>query len=432
MRIIPPFPMPEEPPVVPEHLSERIINLLRDTTKIALKVALKGGWQAVCTIYLDGKEDATEVYSAVKAGADYHAQAAGRSGKYRAQLWVLVPDADQPTRNTVSFDVLVDGDFASEESIDTAERRAQTAAWLDLIDREHRFTNFVAEYSHKAIHALVDQSGKHADSMRPMAGVMTQCISMFSEGLRMKADSVRELGDLRAEKKLAEAGHDDSGRMWDALTPAIQTAFMQFQQRMLGGGRGRSRALPASMAPPPVATPTPVASPSAPTPTPSPAPAAPAAPTQVGTPPSTTSVPAGTPPEPSTPPVPSTLHGLVALVLDSMGTDRVVRLLRLLDETQAHYFEVVCTAQEDDGCAEAIVALMQSLMANPSSVMGMQQILTPDQIQAFQQLGVLASRHLEEREAQQQQQQQQQQSPTREAAPPSSGDAASSGEDEDE
>ena len=62
--------MPEDPPIVPEHLSERIINLLPETTKIALKVASKGGWQAVCTIHMDGDEDATEVYSAVKAGVD--------------------------------------------------------------------------------------------------------------------------------------------------------------------------------------------------------------------------------------------------------------------------------------------------------------------------------------------------------------------------
>ena len=410
MQVIPPFPMPEEPPIVPDHLSERVINLLPDTTKIALKVSLKGGWQAVATIHIDGDEDATEVYTMVKAAADYHCQNAGESGKYRAQIWVMAPGKTQPVRNTVTFKVLIDsGEQEDDDAVEVLERRAQSTAWLDLIDREHRFTEFVAGYSKFAFECVLKNCESQAEQNRPMAGVMTQAMGMFTEGMRMKADAVRELGDMRVEKKLAEANHDDGGKMWEAITPALQVAFMQFQQRMLGGKRIAPRALPAPAAPQAVVARTEHQPPAVPQPV-APQPA----------PPQSTAAAA-----PETPSPPATLHGLVCMVLEGMGTSRVVKLMRLLDDEQALHFEAVTGASDDDSAATAIVGLMHSLMANPSSMVGIQQVLHPEQVQALQQLGMLAQRHLEERAAQDT-------VTTHETAPSSSDDAASAGSDDEQ
>ena len=398
VRLSKSFPMPEEDPVVPERLAERITTLLPHATKIDVKSPVRGGWRVVTTVYLEGGEEASEVYTIVKAAADHHAAENSRWGKYRAQVWRLPPSKSDHERHIVTFHVHDDSDD-EEPMPETLERHDQNAAWKEIFEAQQRFVEFAAEYSHRATDRVLEQSKQDAERLNPMADVLHDFVGMYRDGLRMKADSVREVGELRLRQQLAEAQAQDSGKFWEMMAPAMQVAAVQMGQRFLGGSQAKPRALPPGTAPAPVARrrdlETLAVAPSAPS---SPPPAAPPS----------------SPPTP--PPAPVSLHELAAAILDSLGVECFLRLLRLLDEEQVGFLEAIAAARDDDSSAEAIGGLMQSLMRNPAAAVSLQQTLSPDQIGALQQIAVLAQRHMQERIAQR-----------KEGAPPSSGDAPSEG-----
>jgi hypothetical protein len=397
------FTMPEEDPVVPERLAERITNLLPHATKIILTVSIRGGWRVVNTIHLEGGEEASDVYTILKAAADDHAIEAGQSGKYRAQIWRLLPGKIDHERHVVTFQVHDEYDDDASAG-DESERREQNAGWRELVDGYHRFTEFMAEYNHRATDRVLEQSRQDAERLNPLSDVIHDFVGMYRDGLRMKADSVREVSELRMRQQLAEAQAQDSGKFWEMFAPAVQVAAMQAGQHFIGGPPKR-RALPPGISPAPVRhreVEVQAAASSAPTTPPHDPPRSspPSSPAAVAAP----------------PPVPDTLHELAGALLDNMGAEALVRLGRMLNDEQVAYLEAIARAPDDDSSAEAIAGLMQSLMANPSAIVAVQQALSPDQLGALKQIAVLARRHLDEQSAER-----------KEGAPPSSGDAPSPG-----
>ena len=192
MRLAIQFPMPETDPVVPERLAERITVLLPYTTKIVVMQRTRGGWKVANTVHLDGGEEASEVYTTVKAAADYHAAEIGQPGKYRAQIWRMLPGKIDPERHAVTFHVRDDYDEESP-SVADQDRRDQSSGWKDLVDSQQRFVEFMAEYNHRATDRVLEQSRQDAERLNPMADVIHDFASMYREGLRMKSDAVREI-----------------------------------------------------------------------------------------------------------------------------------------------------------------------------------------------------------------------------------------------
>ncbi|MEX1362161.1 MAG: hypothetical protein AB1Z98_03500, partial [Nannocystaceae bacterium] len=401
MKLAHSFTLPEEQPVVPERLAERITDWLPHATKIDVKVAARGGWRVINTLYLDGGEEPSEVYTMVKACCDHHIGDVGEGGKYRALVWRKLNGVDERRRVTFA----VRAPFEDEEGASSDEeldRSDQRSSWRELVDAQQRFVEFMAEYNHRATDRVLDQSKQDAERLNPLSDVIHELVGPYRDGLRMKADAVREVGELRVRQQIAEAQAQDRGKFWEMFGPAIQIAASQAQHKLIGGGGKRPRALPPSRAESPVQRreiQTVEARPATPP-----------------APPSTTPAAAPPSPQPSGGPEPAALYELAAALLDGLGADALVKLARLLDDEQAEFLEVIAAAEDDDTSAGAIVGLMQSLMANPAGIVGMQRTLGPDQIAAFQQLAVLATRHIEDRA-----------SNSGEGGPPASGGGAAAG-----
>lgn len=409
MKLANPFTMPEYDPVVPERLAERITNLLPHTTKIVITQHTRGGWRVINTVYIEGGEEAPQVYTIVKAAADYHAAEIGQPGKYRAQIWRVLPGKIDAERHAVTFHVR-DDDDDDAPSGDDQDRRDQSAGWKDLFEAQQRFTEFVSEYSHRAIDRVLEQSKQDSERLYPMADVIHDMVGVYRDGLRMKADSVQVISELQLRQQRTEAQANETSKMWEVFAPAVQMATMHAGQRLFGGGPAKAKALPPGPPPPPVARRREVQAVAVTPQAPSVPPSTPPRDAPRSSPPE-----AHAPAEPS-PSVPATLHELAAALLDDMGADTWIRLGRVLDDQQLGFLQAIARATDDDTSAESIAYLMQSLMQSPPTLMAVQQTLEPEQIGALQQIGMLARRHLEERNAQR-----------TEGAPPSSGDAPSAG-----
>ncbi len=409
MKLANSFTMPEDDPIVPERLAERITNLLPHATKIVITQHTRGGWRVVNTVYLEGGEEAPHVYTLVKAAADYHAAEKGQYGKYRAQIWRILPGKIDCERHAVTFHVRDDEDD-DVPIVDDQDRQDQSAGWKDLYEAQQRFTEFVSEYSHRAIDRVLEQSKQDGERLNPMADVIHDMVGVYRDGLRMKADSVQVVSDAQLRQQRAEAQASENGKMWEVFAPAIQMATMHAGQRLLGGGPAKPRALPPVGAPPVVARRREVQTVAVPAPTPHMPPTTPPSDAPRSAPPA-----AQVQADP-TPEMPATLHELAAAVIDNMGADALLRLGRLLDDEQLGFLQAIARAQDDDTSAESIGCLMHSLMKSPATLKAVQQALAPEHLGALQQIGMLARRHLEERTAER-----------TEGAPPSSGDAPSAG-----
>ncbi|MCH9682855.1 MAG: hypothetical protein K0V04_15570 [Deltaproteobacteria bacterium] len=414
MRLSKPFPLPEEPPVVPERLAERITRYLLHTTKIVIQLAERDGWKVINTVHLEGNEDAVDVYTLVKSAADYYCDDVGRNGKFRAQMH-RHPPGQAEARHSATFLVreAYDDNDDSERSpaaVDDADsRREQAGGWRELVDQQYRLIDSMARYNDRSTDRVLEQSKQTIGGLAPVGGILQDFAGMYREGLRAKADAVRELGDMSVQHQLAQAKLNDSGKFWETFGPAVQLAIVHAQRHVMGLGGPPMRALPrASTTTPnamPQATPVAAAAPPAGPPSPPPSPQAAA------------------PPSP-----PSNLHGLTVALLDALGPEGVVRLTLVLDDAQRQHLAAVASARDDDTTAVAIVGLMQALAANPSTILELQATLTPEQAAAFQQLAMLAQQHNQQRVAPATVSQGTATEPSpheSETAPPVSGDAAS-------
>jgi len=391
MKLTRSFTLPEEDPVVPEHLVERITDWFPYTCKVDIKRKQRSGWKVLTTVQLEGNEEPSDLYTMIKAYADYDVGKRGEPGKYRALVWRLMP-GEVWERRRVTFPVHPHDDEDEDDvsSLDpTVDQALQRKAWQEIFSAQQEFIGSMAEFSHRATDRLLEQSKQDSERLTPLSDVIHELVVPYRDGLRMKADAIREVGDLRVRQQLAEAKANDSGKFWDTFGPAIQVAAVQAQQRFLGGGRGGARALPPAApaaASAPVVQRRVVRAAAAPPKAPPSSPPAAAPSTRPAAPPS--------PPE-----APSSLHQLAAALLHGLPADTLVRLTRMLDDDQSTYLEAIAAASDDDESADAIVSLMQSLMSNPTALVSMQRVLAPDEIDAFQQLAVLATRYIEERGA---------------------------------
>ncbi len=384
MKLKNPFPIPDIDPEVPEHLAERVTNLLPYTTKIDVVLRSTGHCKVVNTLYLDGEEEACDVYSMIKMSADQYCEETGDGGKFRAQMWRYIEGNEE--RRSITFAVRL-GEEGGGGSFH-AEREALVNGWKMLTDAIHRHAEFSEESNRMAQDRLLEHSRRETERLSIMPDVIHELVTPYRDGLQMKAEAIREVGDLRVQHKLTEAKLNDSGKFWEIMGPAVKVAAAQAQQRLMGTPKalppGRPAATPTSIRSRVVAAANedPAPEPSNGTPKPSPPPEPPAQ---------------REPHQTSSEPV--TLHELATGLLDGLRGGQLVRLTRRLNEEQSTYLEAVSQAKDDDTAAEVLVALMASLMETPATLVELQAVLDPDQVQALQQLAILAKRHIDSRAA---------------------------------
>lgn len=398
MKVLKPFPIPEEPPIIPQGLVDCVLGVWSDLKKVDIMRARKGGWQVVNSIGIEESDDPSEVTERIKMCADQHALALGESGKYRAQLW-SVEVGRNGVRNYNTFHVQSPGD--EEDPIQTTaeeEIQALRGQWTELFEAQQEFAKLLMRFSEFSIERVVAMSKQNGEQLNPLTEVIQELIRPYRDGLQMQSRAIKEMGDMRVRQHLAEARADDNGKFWEMFGPAVQIAASQASQRFLGGGgkaarpaagRSASRTKVVTHAAPPTA-----ASPPTPTPTRAQAKSATAARPEAGP---TAPEPEAASVEPDS--MPRTLHGLARALLDNMSSDALVKVSRVLEDDQASCFVQIAEATDDDTAAESIVALMHSLMRTPTALVQMQQFLGPDHIQAFQQVAMLAKQYLDERDA---------------------------------
>ena len=397
MKVLNSFPIPEEPPIVPQRLADRITDLLPRTVKIDVTLAAAGGWQIINTLTIEGDEDPVDVYSMVKLCGDHHASMTGESAKYRAQIWLDHPGRDG-TRCYVSFDVRLayDEEDAGRSSLEE-ERMMIRSQWREVFDAQQELLKLSARFTEFSIERVVAMSKQQGEHLNPLTDVIHELITPYRDGLQMQARAVKEMGDMRVRQQLAEAKADESGKFWEMFGPAVQIAATQASSRLLGGGgkKAAPASSPSSRAPRTAPRAAVVRAPAPPQHAP-----ARAVTPQVQAQPKPAPAPVeATPVSEREEPVPTTLHDLAHRLLDGMSSDALVKITRTLDDDQADWFQGIADAEDEDSAAESIVALMHSLMKTPAVLVRMQQLLGDDHIRAFQHVAVLAKRHLDERDA---------------------------------
>lgn len=398
MQVLHPFPIPEEPPVVPQRLADRVLSLWSALKKVDVMIARAGGWQVVNAVTIEPDDDPADVYGMVKMCADHHASTTGESAKYRAQLWSVEVGRDG-VRNYCTFAVQCpyDDDDPNRSAADE-ELQALRSQWAELFQSQQDFAKLVMRFSEFSIERVVAMSKQHGEQLNPLTEVIHELITPYRDGLQMQARAVKEMGDMRVRQHLAEARADDSGKFWDMFGPAVQIAATQASQRFMGGGSKPARPAPGRK---PRGTKVVTHTPPHAAPSRTVVPPTRVQPTAATAPPPE---PAAAAPQPEPGPdesgaVPNTLHELARALLDGMSSDTLVKVTRVLEEDQADCFVGIAEAGDDDTAAESIVSLMHSLMKTPAALVQMQQLLGSDHIRAFQQVAVLAKRHLDERDA---------------------------------
>ena len=157
MRLAKPFTMPEVDPVIPDRLSERITTFLPNATKIDIEVAIGTGWRKANAIYLDGDEEAAEVYTMVKACADHYVEETGEDGKFRAMIWRMPTTGTQVERRFVTFSAgLGDGEPSSEETQELTTSRVLMEGWRELADAYRVHAEFSERSRERAVDRVLD------------------------------------------------------------------------------------------------------------------------------------------------------------------------------------------------------------------------------------------------------------------------------------
>jgi len=90
---------------------------------------------------------------------------------------------------------------------------------------------------------VLEQARIDSDRVKPLTELTREMLGQYREGLRMQAAAVKEIGEMRVQHEMAQAGGADSKHFWDTMGPAIQVALAQAGQKFLGG-EATTRALP--------------------------------------------------------------------------------------------------------------------------------------------------------------------------------------------
>lgn len=355
MKVRNSFPLPEDPPAVPEQLLDKIHDAMREgLAEVDIMRAQGSGWMVVNNIGLEEKDSPTQVAEMVVRCGDRDAETRAASCKYRAQMWLGDGKARDATRRYCTFTVVVEGDEP-----DTKENRVG-GEWAQLFHQQSTFIDKLTDYSLQ----LVEQNVERAKDDQELARDVHQVVRdvPYREGLELKNQAmVTVLKErYRADQEVSKAravlekeGEEDY--FWKHMSPMFSAAFSQVASKL---GMDIPALPPAMSAKTPKST------------------------VKVKQHKSTDGNKAS---EVSRP-----LHAQGRALLDGLDAMTVMALMDVLTPEQRGLAKAIAASKDDLTSAKAIHALMDSLIRDMGALLKLNSILGSERVQAMRQLAAAA------------------------------------------
>lgn len=248
MKLKRPIPKPDLWPEVPPRLAEKIHAYFDRTVRIQIQVSTAPRrWEEVNVVEVEA-EDLAElaelsdaerlealrnVGELVKACAEAHAVAVGRSGKYRAAFVRKIGETD---RRWATFPVDLQREVERRERL--RRKRIQWSTngnpWADLVIAAQALIEQMAEFNHRVMDQLLElrrvkRTQQDHVTMRLLFGELE---AFYEEGLRMKAEAARAITEQRMEARIAAARSQMDSRQWEALAPVFDAVMVWVRDKL--------------------------------------------------------------------------------------------------------------------------------------------------------------------------------------------------------
>ena len=223
-------PLPSYPPYVPSRLRDTIAEYLPTTLRIDIQHRHGRSWRKLNGLHLDGETDVDLVAEEVKGCADYHAEEARRTGKYRARIWRRY--GGELDRRTVGFE-------SEYLSPDDRMRAFRFSCFGDsrraLVKSQRRLIEHLLWHRRVTERHAVELAQIQHGRVTAVASLVRDLRVLFDEGLAMQAQSARELGEARIEEAVAELERGTMEKVWATLEPLVQLGIDAFSAAVSKG-----------------------------------------------------------------------------------------------------------------------------------------------------------------------------------------------------
>lgn len=359
-----PFPIPEEPPAVPPTLFNKVVEAIEgDLREVDVTIKNGSGYKIVNNVRLEKDDNPSDFAQMLKMCGDYDAECRGESGTYRLTLWIGGGKSSNTERWYYSFRAESPGDSQSGSTEELI------AGWRALAEEKQTYTESVIQHNLALIASVNSRARSDATVQKDFHQVVRTLLGPYRDGIALKSESLTEVIKARAEAARerqradnAIAGDGDD-EFWEMMKPLVATAV---QQVMAKGGE--VLALPAAKGKDKPKRSNKIKS-------------------ENKEKQATTQADARSSSET---PAPQPLHRVGQALLSGLGTNALVRLLRVLDEEDAEQVELITSAKDDLTSAKAILTLMDSLLKQPAVLLKMQQIVGADRVGALRKIADVA------------------------------------------
>lgn len=401
----PPYELPDEMPSIPDRLSVRMGRIL-PADKLDLTVETeRDSYRSILNVALHGSgHDPNIVCAYLKGFADLYCEENHKGARFRVIAWRDDGRGSQHRKQT-QFNVRSPYDeppLPEEESQPqqasaelTEQQRALNDGWQALTDAHLQHAKTAIEASTVNQAALTKMAVSVAGATPPVSETLEVSQKAYRDGMQAKVDAVETLArfqqDAGVRGQSSPPPPSAVKQILDTLTPLLGPVIQAITVAL--AQRGQTKA---STAQPVAATSKRPAIEST-----SPAPQVvtlkePEPPARKPPPPEVETVAVERRDQPVTKPL--TLRELAVGLLRSIETNDLVALMNALDGAQRAALQAIANAQTDDDAAQAVVALADALMANPAGLLSMRDLLSTEQVKAFQQLATVCKSHCTEDE----------------------------------
>jgi hypothetical protein len=349
------FPLPEDPPAVPEQLLDKVHDAIRGgLAEIDIMRAQGSGWMVVNNITLEEKDSPTQVAEMIVRCGDRDANTRATSCKYRAQLWLGDGKDRNATRQYCTFSVLVEGDEP-----DSKENRVG-GEWAQIFHQQSAFIDKLTDYSLQ----LVEQNVERAKDDHELARDVHQVVRdvPYREGLELKNQAVVTVlkERFRADQEVSKARavlerESEEDVFWKHMSPMFSAAFSQVASK-LGMDIPALPAAPSAKAPKNAIK----------------------VKQHKGT--EGRKAPEGSRP----------LHAQGRALLDGLDAITFMSLMDVLTPEQRESVKTIAASKDDDTAGHAMLTLMDSLMRDMGALMKLNSILGSERVTALRQLAAAA------------------------------------------
>lgn len=346
------FPIPEDPPAVPEQLLDKIHDAMRDgLAEVDIMRAQATGWMVVNNIRLEDKDTPTQIAEMVVRCGDRDAETRAVSSKYRAQMWLGDGKARDAIRRYCTFSVIVAGDEPEGGGTRVSSE------WKQVYEQQSVLIDKLTDLNLSLIDRNVERAKEDGELARDVHHVIQGMVTPYREGVALKNDAIMSVLQARfkAEQEVSKArailekeGEEDA--FWRHMSPMVYAAMGQVASKL----GMEMPALP-------------------------PANEKKAAAKQQKAPAGQKSA------ENSRP-----LHAQGRILLNGLDASTFMALTDALTLDQREAVRVIASSQDDRTSAQAILTLMNSLMQDMGALMKLNTILGGDRVKAMRQLAAAA------------------------------------------